>query len=319
MYEACFNNSFTNELVYYVLLLLLLLISPFLFVWELIVAVRSSFRRSENMSGKVVLITGASSGLGELMAYEYAKRGANLSIIAIEEPESRLEQVAHTARELGSPDVLFLFADVSKVDECRMFVEETVKHFGQLDHLVCNAGIGPLYSIDIDVTKFVPSMDINFWGSVYPTHFAIPYLRKTKGKIIVNASAAGLLNPPKLGIYSASKAALISFYESLRYEVSPTVTIAIVKLGFIKTNFISAKHSNNTTGVRLRRDIDTEIPAMGADACAKAIVYGVCKGETSITQPRFIKAIFLMKFLFPELYRLYNKYIDSTFDKLRKG
>ncbi|KAM0059472.1 putative 11-beta-hydroxysteroid dehydrogenase [Helianthus debilis subsp. tardiflorus] len=319
MYEACFNNSFTNELVYYVLLLLLLLISPLLFVWELIVAVRSSFRRSENMSGKVVLITGASSGLGELMAYEYAKRGAYLAIIAIEEPESRLKQVAHTARELGSPDVLFLFADVSKVDECRMFVEETVKHFGQLDHLVCNAGIGPLYSIDIDVTKFVPSMDINFWGSVYPTHFAIPHLRKTKGKIIVNASAAGVLNPPKLGVYSASKAALISFYESLRNEVSPTVTIAIVKLGFIKTNFISTKHSNNTTGVRLRRDIDTEIPAMGADACAKAIVCGVCKGETSITQPRFIKAIFLMKFLFPELYRLYNKYIDSTFDKLRKG
>ncbi|XP_035830380.1 11-beta-hydroxysteroid dehydrogenase 1A isoform X2 [Helianthus annuus] len=83
------------------------------------------------MSGKVVLITGASSGLGELIAYEYAKLGAYLAIIARNKPESRLEQVAHRARELGSPDVLFVFADVSKVDECRMFVDETVKHFGR--------------------------------------------------------------------------------------------------------------------------------------------------------------------------------------------
>ncbi|XP_021970074.2 11-beta-hydroxysteroid dehydrogenase 1A isoform X1 [Helianthus annuus] len=106
------------------------------------------------MSGKVVLITGASSGLGELIAYEYAKLGAYLAIIARNKPESRLEQVAHRARELGSPDVLFVFADVSKVDECRMFVDETVKHFGRLDHLVCNAGIGQVYCISSDVTKF---------------------------------------------------------------------------------------------------------------------------------------------------------------------
>ncbi|KAI3713908.1 hypothetical protein L1987_72496 [Smallanthus sonchifolius] len=320
MYEACFNNSFTNELVFYILLLVLFLISPLLFVWELIITVRSSFRPNENMSGKVVLITGASSGLGELMAYEYAKRGAYLAIVAIKEPESRLEQVAHKARELGSPDVLFLFADVSKMEECRMFVDDTVKHFGHLDHLVCNAGIGPIYSIDIDVSKFEPVMDINFWGSVYPTHFAIPHLTKTNGKIIVNASSSGVLNVPKGGVYNASKAALISFYESLRHEVSPKVTISIVTLGFIKTNIITAKYSTNTVGVHLRNDIGAVYPTMAPDACAKAIVDGVCKGATSITQPRFIKALFFVKFLFPEVHRFYaNIYFSSMFDKLQKG
>ncbi|XP_076914499.1 11-beta-hydroxysteroid dehydrogenase 1A-like [Bidens hawaiensis] len=158
MYEACFNNKFTNALVFYIFLLLLLLASPFLFFWELIDTVRSCFRCNENLYGKVVLITGASTGLGELMAYEYAKRGAYLALIAIKEPMSRLEQVADRARVLGSPGVLFVFADVSKVDECRMFVDDTVKHFGRLDHLVCNAGIGPLYSINHDVTKFEPVM-----------------------------------------------------------------------------------------------------------------------------------------------------------------
>ncbi|KAI3812403.1 hypothetical protein L1987_17111 [Smallanthus sonchifolius] len=320
MYEACFNNSFTNALVFYILLLLLFLISPLLFVWELIITVRSSFRPNENMSGKVVLITGASSGLGELMAYEYAKRGAYLAITSIKEPESRLEQIAHKARELGSPDVRFLFADVSKVDDCRMFVDDTVRHFGHLDHLVCNAGVGAIYSIDIDVSKFEPVMDINFWGSVYPTHFAIPHLMKTNGKIIVNSSSSGVLSVPKAGVYGASKAALISFYESLRHEVSPKVTITIVTLGFVETDIITSKYSTNSVGVSLRRDIGDVYPTMGADACAKAIVDGVCKGATSITQPRFIKALFFIKFLFPEIHRLYfNIYFASMHAKLQRG
>lgn len=65
------------------------------------------------------------------MAYEYAKHGAHLAIISTRKPNSRLEHVAHRARELGSPDVLFMFADVTKVDECRMFVDDTIKHFGR--------------------------------------------------------------------------------------------------------------------------------------------------------------------------------------------
>ncbi|KAI3728427.1 hypothetical protein L6452_17064 [Arctium lappa] len=305
MYEALFNNKFTNAFFFYFCMLLLLLFSPFLFIWELINTLRSCFRPTENVAGKVVLITGASSGLGELMTYEYAKRGACLAIIAIKEPESRLEKVAERARELGSPDVLFEFADVSNVDDCRMFVDDTIKRFGHLDHLVCNAGIGPIYSMDIDVTKFVPVMDINFWGSIYPTHFAIPHLRKTKGKIIVNASSAGVLHPPRGGFYNASKAALISFYESLRFDVSPTITITILTLGFIQTSILTAKYSANGVGVHLKRDFGDIVPSMGAEPCAKAIVDGVCKGATSITEPRFIKSLFFIKFLFPELHSFY--------------
>lgn len=319
MYEAYFNNKLTNELVFYLFLLLLLLISPFLFIWELINTIRSYFQRSENMSGKVVLITGASSGLGELMAYEYAKRGASLALIAIRESESRLEKVAERARELGSPDVLFVFADVSNVEECRTFVDDTIQNFGQLDHLVCNAGIAPLYSTNIDVTKFVPVMDINFWGSIYPTHFAIPHLMKTKGKIIVNASSAGVTHPPKGGFYNASKAALISFYESLRFEVSPTITITILTLGFIKTDIITAKYSTTGVGVRLRKDFSTVLPTMEAEPCAKAIVDGVCKGATSITQPKFIKALFLIKFLFPQFHHFYfGLYFPSENRRLKR-
>ncbi|GJS75438.1 11-beta-hydroxysteroid dehydrogenase-like protein 4A [Tanacetum coccineum] len=267
------------------------------------------------MSGKVVLITGASSGLGEFIAYEYAKRGARLAIIAREKPESRLKQVADTARGFGSPDVLFIYADVSKVEECRKFVDDTIKHFGRLDHLVCNAGISPLYSIKSEVTSFEPVMDINFWGSVYPTHFAIPHLMKTNGKIVVNASSAGILNPPKGNFYNASKAALISFYESLRFEVSPTITITILTLGFVNTNLVTAKYSTNGVGVPRRKDIGSVLPTMDVEPCTKAIVDGVCKGATSITEPRFYKALFLIKFLFPQLHSFYN---NSVFNRKSK-
>nr|GEZ59801.1 glucose/ribitol dehydrogenase [Tanacetum cinerariifolium] len=84
----------------------------------------------------------------------------------------------------------------------------------------------------------------------------------------------------------ASKAALISFYESLRFEVSPTITITILTLGFVNTNLITAKYSTNGVGVPLSKDIGSELPTMDVEPCTKAIVDGVCKGATSITEPR---------------------------------
>ncbi|XP_071695625.1 11-beta-hydroxysteroid dehydrogenase-like 4A [Rutidosis leptorrhynchoides] len=305
MYETYLNNNFIDALAYYILVLLIILTSPCLFIWELITTIRSCFKPNENVSEKVVLITGASKGIGEFMAYEYAKRGACLSLVSIKEPDSRLEQVADRARELGSPDVIFMFADVSSVEECRMFVDDTVKHFGRLDHLVCNAGVAYLYSTEIDVTKFEPVMDINFWGSVYPTHFAIPHLMETNGKIIVNASVAGVVHPPRGGFYNASKAALIAFYEALRFEVSPTITITILTLGFINTDIITAKYSTHGAGVHLRKDIRAMFPSMEAEPCTKAILDGVCKGATAITEPRFMKATFLINCLFPGLRSYY--------------
>ncbi|KAJ0560180.1 putative 11-beta-hydroxysteroid dehydrogenase [Helianthus annuus] len=155
------------------------------------------------------------------------------------------------------------------------------------------------------------TQDINFWGSVYPTHFAIPHLMKTNGKIIINASAAGVLNPPGGGFYNASKAALISFYESLRFEVSPTITITILTLGFIQTNFITTKYSSNGVGARLKKDLRDLFPTMEAEACAKAIVDGIRKGATSITEPKFFKVFVLFKFLFPKPHYYYSNIYSS--------
>ncbi|XP_043813449.1 11-beta-hydroxysteroid dehydrogenase A isoform X2 [Manihot esculenta] len=95
---------------------------------------------SEDVSGKVVLITGAASGIGEQISYEYAKRGACLVLVDVR--EDGLEAVVKKAKNFGSPDVIAIAADVSKVEDAERFVNAAVEHFGRLDHLVNNAGVG---------------------------------------------------------------------------------------------------------------------------------------------------------------------------------
>ncbi|KAK3033368.1 hypothetical protein RJ639_034418 [Escallonia herrerae] len=221
----------TNAAIMHVMFIVAVCLTlPPFFIIKLIYTVVRRYRYSMetiDMTGKVVLITGASSGIGEHLAYEYAKKGACLVLVA--RRESRLREVAERARKLGSSDVLLVCADVSDINECKRFVDETINHFGRLDHLVNNAGIGSTYSYSTDVTKYAPVMDINFWGSVYPTYFAIPHLKKGKGKIVVNSSAAAMLQPPKSGFYglrllreALSSSPIIRVTHQLRHFVHPS-------------------------------------------------------------------------------------------------
>ncbi|GMY15155.1 11-beta-hydroxysteroid dehydrogenase 1B-like [Fagus crenata] len=264
---------------------ILIFMPPFLFL-------RSIY--SENVAGKVVLITGASSGIGEHIAYEYARRGARLALVA--RREDRLRAVADKARELGSPEVIVLRADVSKIEESKQFVDEVVNHFGRLDHLVNNAGIIRVDFFE-DSTQFndiASIMDINFWGSVYGTHYAVPHLRKSKGKIVVIASVATWLCTPKLSFYNASKAAQATFFETLRAEFGPDIGITIVTPGVID--------SEMTQGQFLPEVQMPWMPVEPTERCAKEIVDSTCKGDMYLTKPSWMRVTFWMKVLCPEVY-----------------
>ncbi|KAL5174197.1 11-beta-hydroxysteroid dehydrogenase 1B [Glycine soja] len=221
------------------LVLLLLMLPPYLLFKILRFIVRSIF--SENVAGKVILITGASSGIGEHLAYEYGRRGARLALVA--RRENRLKEVASIAKLFGSPEVIIIPADVSSSQDCKRFVDSTINHFGQLDHLVNNAGVSApgLFESTTDIRNFAPAMDINFWGSAYGTYFAIPHLRKSKGKIIAIASCTGWLPVPRMSIYNASKAAVISLYETLRIELGRDIGITIVTPGLIESEMSQGK------------------------------------------------------------------------------
>ncbi|KAK9995338.1 hypothetical protein SO802_020024 [Lithocarpus litseifolius] len=284
-------------------------LAPFLFLKFLYFLKRSKY--SENVAGKVILITGASSGIGEHVAYEYARRRACLALIA--RREDRLQEVANRARQLGSPEVIVVPADVSKVEDCKRFVDETVNHFGQLDHLVNNAGVTriELFEDSIQFSDYASIMvkiktnmvaflshfcnkDINFWGSIYSTHNAVPHLRKTKGKIVVLASTVAWLALPRLSFYNASKAALISFFETLRVELGSDIGITIVTPGLIKSEMSEA--------TKLSKAKATWILAKSTEGCAKAIVASACRGDMYLTEPSWMKVMFWMKTMCPELH-----------------
>ncbi|OMO84208.1 Short-chain dehydrogenase/reductase SDR [Corchorus capsularis] len=278
------NNLLNIFLPPLTIISLVFILPPFLVLKLLWSIWRSVFK--ENVAGKVVLITGASSGIGEHLAYEYGKRGARLALVA--RRTDRLQKVAGRARELGSPDVIVITADVSKLQDSKRFVDQTVNHFGQLDHLVNNAGIGtPQTFGGTNISNYVPVMDINFWGSVYGTFFALPHLRKSRGKIVVMSSAGGWLYPPKASVYSASKAAQIALFESLRAEWGPGIGITVVTPGFVESEI--------TQGVQVQK--------------AKAIVESTCRGDPYLTQPFWVKSLFLVKLLGPELWTWFNYWV----------
>ncbi|XP_029130857.1 11-beta-hydroxysteroid dehydrogenase-like 4A isoform X2 [Cajanus cajan] len=275
------------------LILLSILTLPLL-LWKQLMYVKKMVY-TENVANKVVLITGAASGIGQQLAYEYARRGAKLSLVDIR--KEKLVTVADEARSLGCPDVTIIGADVSKVQDCKQFVDETLNYFGRLDHLVNNAGIfsGKLVVIEDfhEVSEYTPVMDTNFWGAVYGTLYAIPYLKMSKGKIIVIASGCGWFPLPKLSIYNASKAAVINFFECLRMEVGWRIGITIVTPGFIKTDLASRAMEHEA--------ILRKIPMGSARKCATAIVESACRGDKYVTDPSWVKVLFPWKVLFPEV------------------
>ncbi|GMN56593.1 hypothetical protein TIFTF001_025704 [Ficus carica] len=270
------------------LITILLFLPPFL-VYKLFKYSIKAFTHTENLAGKVVLITGASSGIGEHLAYEYAKRGASLALAA--RREDRLQSVAAKSVRLGSPDAFVIRADVSKVEDCKRLVDQTVNHFGQLDYLVNNAGVlqANLIEDSIEFSKIRSIMDINFWGSVYCTQFAIPHLRKGKGKIVVVSSIGTYLSPPRLGVYSASKAAQLCFFEALKAELGSEIGITIATPGLIESE-MTGDHFFSQTKLK-------GFPVGSAEGCAKAIVESACRGDMYLTVPYWWRVGFWFKLM----------------------
>ncbi|XP_068666517.1 11-beta-hydroxysteroid dehydrogenase 1A-like [Aristolochia californica] len=273
-------------------------------------------RFPENMKSKVVIITGASSGVGEQIAYQYAKREALLVLVA--RREHALEQVAVYARKLGSPDVLVAPADVSKPDECREVIEKAVRYFGRINHLFTNAGFASFYQFTdiVDISRFTSIMDTNFWGSIYCTYYAIPHLRRSNGRIIVTASMVGLVPEPNFSIYNASKAALIQFYKTLRVELGSEVKITIVTPGAMESEFTKGKSllKEGEMGIdEVGRDVILgPMPVEFGKSAAARIVDEVCKGASYVLTPPWVRVAGVANIIAPELLESIFSYVYRT-------
>ena len=173
------------------------------------------------MNAKVCVITGASSGIGKALAYEYASRGHRISISA------RREKLLHTlSQDIKSKyniEVLSIVADVSKEEDCRNIIDQTMEQFGQIDILINNAGISQRALLkDLPIVSLQKVMDTNYWGTVYCSKFALEHLLKTKGSIVAVSSISGFSPLPARTAYCSSKYAVHGFLESLRIETLKT-------------------------------------------------------------------------------------------------
>lgn len=188
------------------------------------------------MKDKVIIITGASSGIGKACAEEFAKRGANL-VLAARQYVTLCEITADLEKKYDIRAVA-VQADVSKQEDCELIIKQALVSFQKIDILVNNAGLSmrALFN-DLDLSVLKNLMDVNFWGTVYCTKYALPEILKTKGTIVGVSSIAGYRGLPGRTGYSASKFAMNGFIESLRTELLKTgVNVLLACPGFTASN-----------------------------------------------------------------------------------
>ena len=267
-----------------------------------------------SMQKKVVVITGASSGIGKALAEKYAAEGWNLVLAA-----RRIERLQALKDMWPQAEILAVQTDVTREDDCRMLIEQAIEKFGRLDVMINNAGISMralFHQVNLDVLRQV--MDVNFWGTVYCTKFALPWLLKSKGSVVGVISIGGYIGLPGRSGYSSAKFAVRGFLETIRTENLKTgLHVLVAAPGFTASEIRkSALVANGAQQGETPRD---EAKMMSAEECASQIFNAVQKRkrELILTFMEGKLTVFLSK-LWPSFidkmsYRVFAREPDSPF------
>ncbi|MCD6400645.1 MAG: SDR family oxidoreductase [Anaerolineales bacterium] len=215
----------------------------------------------------VVVITGASSGIGRALAYLFAEQGAWLSLAA--RNEERLMLVAHECEERGGK-ALVVRTDVSDSDQCKRLIDNTIATYGRIDTLINNAGL-TMWSYFEDITDLSIMeriMRVNFFGSMYTTYYALPTLKETKGRLVAISSMTGKAGVPTRSGYAASKHAMVGFFDTLRIELAKDgVSVTIIYPDFVATEI--RQHAFDGSGKPMGKSPVHEDKVMSAETCAR--------------------------------------------------
>ncbi len=232
---------------------------------------------NQSLEGKVVLITGASMGIGLAIAQECLKRGGKVAVCA-----RNLETLHQAYKNVPDTHIFKFQLDVAVEKDCYAFVAQTVNKFGKIDTLINNAGMSmrALFE-DLDLKVLKNLMDVNFWGTVYMCKAALPYIKKSKGVILGVSSIAGYRGLPGRTGYSSSKYALQGFLESLRTELLRTgVHVMWVCPGYTTSNIRNTALGQD--GQSIKETNMDESKMMSPETCANIIINGVEKRKRTI-------------------------------------
>jgi len=250
---------------------------------------------TRSFADQAVVLTGASSGIGREMALQLAEEGARLLLAA--RRQELLEEVAAACRHRGGTAHVQV-CDVTQEDECRALVERAVAELGGIDTLLLNAG-RTLWSLFADFKTMRPLeevMQVNYFGSVYCTHYALPHLLESRGRLVAVASLTGKTGVPTRSGYAASKHAMVGFFDTLRIELHGTgVSVTVACPDFVATE--TRERAFGADGEPVGKSPVKEDKVMSAEECARRILAGAAKRRRElIMSPRGKVGLYLKMF-----------------------
>ena len=261
------------------------------------------------MKNKVVVITGASSGIGKACAEYFARKGSKVVLAA-----RNLEKLRAVTQELKDKnyEIHYLQADVSIESDCKALIQESISKYQKIDVLINNAGISMRAILnDMEVSVIKKVMDTNFYGMVYCTKYALPYLLQTQGSVVGVSSIAGYKGLPARTGYSASKFAMHGFLESLRIEnLKNNLHVLIACPGFTASNIRNVALDKN--GTHQAESPREEQKMMTAEEVAHHLYYSVLKRQNSLVLSLNGKLTVFLNKLFP---KLVDKLVFNHFKK----
>lgn len=267
------------------------------------------------MEDKVVIITGASSGIGLALAENFAKRKARVVLAA-----RSYDKLVSIKKELETftKNILIVETDVSKESDCKNLIDKTIAAYGKIDILINNAGISmrALFE-DTELSVIKQLMDINFWGTVYCSKFALPYVLKSKGSVVGVSSIAGYKGLPGRTGYSSSKFAMHGFLEVIRIEnMKKDLHVLTACPGFTASNIRNtALAADGSQQGESPRD---EEKMMTAEEVANHIIRAIEKRKDRLVLTRQGKLTVMLNKFFPKfldkmVYNHMAKEADSPF------
>ena len=253
-----------------------------------------------NFTDKIVVITGGSDGIGKALVAQFLALGAKVATCGRNENKLSL-----LATEFPSSNLFTAQVDVSKQEQSEAFIKQVVDNWGRIDVLINNAGISMRALVsEVSVQTLQNVMDINFWGTVYCTKAALPFIQQNKGVIVGVSSIAGYRGLPGRSGYSASKFALNGWLEALKTELYASGThVMWVCPGFTTSNIRNAALDKNAKA-QGESPMD-EGSMMSSEECATHIIHAIEKRKRSLVLTFTGKRTVLM-----------NKYFPAWADKL---
>jgi NAD(P)-dependent dehydrogenase (short-subunit alcohol dehydrogenase family) len=232
----------------------------------------------------VVVLTGASSGIGRALARQLAEQGAWLALAARsrDELDEAVAECLASGTDAGARAIA-VPTDVGEEAQCRALVARAVEEYGGVDTLVNNAGVSMWARFDEleDLAPVERIMRVNYLGAVYCTHAALPHLARSRGRIVGVSSLAGKTGVPTRTAYAASKHAMAGFFDSLRIELAPRgVSVTMIYPGFVATGM--RRHAFGPGGRPLDESPVREGEVMTAEACARQIVRAAARREREV-------------------------------------